>query len=141
MDLERYRKLHLRIRIVAGFAALLGALQIGFFVFVLPLVAELIRDPTDAFDFKVAARMEGLLISGLLNLTCAAFLWRRRSLVAAYVLAVWVSLNAVYVYTLGRNGGALFSVGCAFIYALAIFAIHEIRKDTPAATTSPGPAI
>ena len=124
---ERRRKLHLRIQVAAIVAALRGVVEIGAFVFLAPYVAE------ELADFVNASRVAGLLAASILNLTCAAIVWRRRSLIAANVLAAFSSLDAIYRVALGRS--PLVSAACAIVYVVASLAIRELRReqlpDTP----------
>ena len=119
-----HRRLNRRVRIAAGAAAIRG-------VFSSSIVFWLAVSEPEGFgrlleDHVFGARIVGLIISGVLEVVCAPFLWWRHSLVAAYVLVAYSSFDAIYKYTLDRN--PLSSLAFAVLYAVAIHAIEELRK-------------
>ncbi len=120
-------KLTRRVRIVAALAAVRGIASSGFVLWLTASepasFARLLEDD----ELAVGARFVGILLSGVLEVVCATFLWWRNSLVAAYVLVAYSSFDAIYKYTLGRS--PLLSLAFAVLYVVAIRAIDDLRAE------------
>lgn len=129
MGSGRYQTLTQRVRIAAAVAALRGLFQMGVFVFIVQFLPE---EPSTAIEAKMVGRVTGLLVASLLGLACAWFLWRRCSLVAAYILAVFTSLDVIYKVSTG--GVPFMSAACAAAYIVAVLAIHEMRRKESSAS-------